>query len=299
MGHTFSLETFTTQEPTQLALGFFDGFHRGHQAIVRRATAGAKATVFTFKNHPATVLNADRAPKLLTTFEERQELINQAGADLVYCTFDRPFSQIPAEQFVEDILIKRLRARLVVIGENYRFGHRAQGNAELLQQLSQPLGFEVAVVAPVKEKDWISSTRIRALVKNGEVTQACKLLGRPFFIRSLVEKGDGRGRTIGFPTANLGLPPTKVHPSYGVYAVRVDRGQASLKGVANLGVRPTFEGSAPVLEVHLFDYDGYLYGEKLNVHFVERLRGEQKFSGVDALVAQIGQDVEAARKLFS
>ncbi|MGE0489291.1 MAG: bifunctional riboflavin kinase/FAD synthetase [Vulcanimicrobiota bacterium] len=285
-------------EGTTLALGFFDGFHRGHQAIVAEAIRRGPATVFTFRNHPASMLDSRRCPPLLTTFPERVALLEQFGAEVVYRDFDRAFSQVSPEAFASEVLAQLLGARRVVVGENYRFGHKAAGDAALLAKLGDELGFEVTVVTPVKDGDWISSTRVRALVEAGELAMAGELLGRPYFLTSTVERGDQRGRQLGFPTANLPLPEEKVIPQRGVYAVTVTHRQAQFGGVANLGIRPTFDGTRPLLEVHLLDFDGDLYDQDLTVDFVKRLRPEQKFPGIEALVAQIQTDVNQARAVL-
>lgn len=288
-----------------MALGFFDGFHLGHQQIVdgavaRAAQANLAPLVFTFKNHPATVLDSGRAPALLTTFGERIDRLLSSGASVVWCEFDRPFSQIEPRSFVQRVLLEQLGVQAVVVGPNYRFGHRAAGDVELLRAMGQESGFAVEVVEPVYRRGrLVSSTRIRESIAAGKVELAAELMGRPYAVRSLVERGSARGRQLGFPTANLSIPPRKVLPPSGVYAVRVLREDQSLPGVANLGVRPTFEEEKLVLEAHLLDFSGDLYGERVEIEFHHRLRDEQRFSGVEALREQIARDVQAARRALA
>lgn len=282
-----------------LALGFFDGFHRGHQAIVEEAARDGHPYVFTFRNHPATVIDSVSAPPLLTSFEERTRLLAQAGATVVYCDFDRPFSQIEPADFAEQFLRRRLKAGRVVVGRNYRFGYKARGTVDELDRLGSRLGFETTVVDPVvRDGDWISSTRIRGLVARGEVEEATAMLGRPYFLTSVVERGNERGREMGSPTANLTLPHNKITPARGVYAVRIRRESDNLAGVANLGVRPTFGEDRLLLEVHLLDYRGELYGERLEVSFIRHLREERRFPSKEALIEQIARDVEEARRVL-
>lgn len=283
-----------------LALGFFDGFHRGHQAILAEAARSGEAHVFTFRNHPATVIDSHNAPALLTSFEERVQLLASAGATVVYTEFDRPFSELDPEAFVTTYLKQSLAAHRVVVGHNYRFGFRASGTVKLLHELGTRHGFQTTVVDPVIDgEEWISSTRVRRLVGQGEVARACQLLGRPYFLTSVVERGNQRGRTLGTPTANLLLPPHRVAPARGVYAVKVRFQGADHPGVANLGVRPTFGEDRVILEVHLLDHRAELYGERLEVNFIRRLRAERKFPSREALMEQIAQDVEQARNALS
>lgn len=291
---TLALNEFQAPtEGTRVALGFFDGVHLGHQALIARASH-----VFTFRNHPASVVSG-RTPPALTLFHERVALLEKLGVQVVVRDFDRDFSQLSPEGFVERVLVGRLGARKALVGPNYRFGHRAQGDVEALSRWGQEHGFEVELVQPIEEGgEMVSSTRIRKLLSEGEVQQAAALLGRPYSVTAVVEKGDGRGAQLGFPTANLTLPARKVAPAFGVYAVTVEHGGESLPGVANYGKRPTFSGEKVLLEVHLLEHDLDLYGSRLQVSFQQRIRAEQKFSGPQELIAQIEHDVAAARALF-
>ncbi|MEW6280600.1 MAG: riboflavin biosynthesis protein RibF [Candidatus Eremiobacterota bacterium] len=267
-----------------VALGFFDGVHRGHRALLSRADAA-----LTFRNHPAAVLRPDQPLEFLSTFEERVELL---GVPAIWCDFTLEFARQAPGEFIQNVLIQRLDARRVVVGLSYRFGHRAAGTVETLREDGR---FEVDVVPAVLEGgEVISSTRIRALLREGQVESANRLLGRPYRLTGVVQEGQRRGRELGAPTANLSLEPGKVVPAHGVYAV-VASGHP---GVANLGVRPTFGGGAPVLEVHLLDFEGDLYGRTLSVEFRDRIRGEQKFPDLDSLRGQIARDIEAARRVL-
>ncbi|MBM3461122.1 MAG: bifunctional riboflavin kinase/FAD synthetase [Armatimonadetes bacterium] len=295
-----ALEAYEALGECVVGLGFFDGIHRGHQEILKRVVAlarerGRLAAVFSFRNHPASVLRPSAAPALLTPFDEKIPLLEALGLDvLVWREFDLGFAGVEAQEFVGDVLRDRLRAAAVVVGPNYRFGKGAQGTPATMS------GLEVAVVEPLYEDGaLVSSTRVREAVVAGDLVEAARLLGRPYAARGEVVRGDARGRTIGFPTANLGCPPEKLLPADGVYAMRVKVGDETVQGVANLGIRPTFGERRRVLEVHLLDYLGDLYGRTLQASFIERLRAEMRFDGVDALIAQIARDVESARALLA
>lgn len=286
-----------------MALGFFDGFHLGHQAIVEAACRGAeRPLVFTFHNHPASVVSPQGAPGLLTLADERLALLQAAGAEPVWCTFNRDFSQLSPDEFFVELLVRRLGARRLVSGANYRFGHRAAGTVDTLRKLAGPLGVEVVTVPGVQhDGSLISSTRIRASLAEGRPREATAMQGRPFSVEGVVQTGAQRGRTLQFPTANLALPEGKLRPAFGVYAVEVLLpGESQPRpGVANLGVRPTVsQQSPPWLETHLFDFEGDLYGQHLAVRLMEFLRPERRFSGLDELRGQISQDADAARALL-
>lgn len=289
---------------TAVALGFFDGVHRGHQAIMRgaldlAASLAVEPVAFTFVNHPTTVLAPERVPPLLTTPAERFRLVDDLGLRPVWRTFEPEFSHLEPERFIREVLVDRLRARAVSVGPNYHFGYQAQGRPALLQELGPRLGFEVRVAEPQElDGEIISSSRIRRAVADGDLRQASAAMGRPYRVQAQVETGDARGAGLGARTANLRVPAEKVQPAFGVYAVWAGTQGTLFPGVANFGVRPTFGGSDPRLEVHLFEFEGDLYGAPLEVFLVERLRPEQRFPDPDVLRAQIGRDVAAARALL-
>lgn len=286
--------------------GNHDGVHVGHRALLdearRRADAAGLAVVpLTFDPHPLTVLAPERAPVPLTTIARRVELLREAGADEVaVARFDAAYAARSADAFVDAVLVGELRAGAVIVGPDFRFGAGRTGTIERLRELGAVRGFTVHEVGPVELPGLgrVSSTRIREALRAGALEDATRMLGRIHEVEGVVVEGDKRGRTIGFPTANLDCDPILV-PADGVYAVvaRVlapSRGAQRILGVANLGTRPTFAAGRSV-EVHLFDFTGDLYGARLRVGFVARLRAEQKFDGIDALRAQIAKDARAAR----
>ncbi|MBX3258200.1 MAG: bifunctional riboflavin kinase/FAD synthetase [Labilithrix sp.] len=278
-------------------IGNLDGVHRGHQAVLRQARALADArglctVVLTFDPHPSQVLRGFTPPRL-ATLERRVELLRRHGADdVVVEPFTLDFAALTPSRFAKELLVERLGARAVVVGENFRFGAKRAGDLEALRGFGRELGFEVAAAEVAgDERGPFSSTRVRDAIAGGDLDEATRLLGRRHSISGVVEGGDRRGRTIGFPTANLGGVP-EVLPPRGVYAVFAD----DRPGVMNLGVRPTVDGANLRVEVHLFDFDGDLYGQSMRVHLVSRIRDEKKFSGLDELRAQIALDAEAARR---
>lgn len=294
-------------KPRAVTIGVYDGLHRGHRhviSILRGAAAahgGLECAVVTFDPHPLAVVAPDRAPRLLTSVEHRLELLAEAGLDLAaVLPFDEAMRQHTSAHFAATVLSAALRARLVVVGEDFRFGHQRTGNVASLAELGDAHGFTLQVVPLVGGQAPVSSTRVRALVAAGDLAGAAEALGRPHEVRGAVVAGDGRGRGLGFPTANVAVPAGLARPPAGVYAVRVGRrGEPLLPGVANLGTRPTFAGGdGETLEVHLLDHPGDLYGEALRVAFVARLRDERRFDGPEDLVRQIRADVAAARAVL-
>jgi riboflavin kinase / FMN adenylyltransferase len=289
-----------------VTVGNFDGVHRGHQALVSAAVAraretGRQAAVLTFDPHPARVLHPGRAPAALTTLAQKEEILGDLGVDLLaVLPFDASVAGLSPEAFARTVLHETLGARDVVVGESFRFGHRREGDARGLLALGQRLGFSVHALPAVLERGSpVSSSRVRDELARGDVRAAWSLLGRPYFVDAAVVRGDGRGRAIGVPTANL-EPENEILPARGVYAARCripgGRWQAA---VVNLGHRPTFGGGPVTLEAHLVDFEGDLYGARVRLEFHERLRGEQRFHGASALVARIRQDVAEARALVS
>jgi len=272
----------------RVAIGTFDGVHLGHREVIRGAD-----TVLTFDPHPMSVLRPEAAPPLIDTFAVKRDVIASLGIEeLVVIPFDREFSSLEAEEFVARVLVEKLGAERVSVGENFRFDKRARGTPELLAASD---AFETRI-APILEVDGeaVSSSRIRGLLTEGEVAPAARLLARPFTFEGEVVEGDKRGRGLGLPTANLVPDERYVCPAHGVYAAVVGERAAAV----NVGVRPTFEsGRGPLVEAHLIDFDGDLYGQELRVDFFERLRGEQRFDDIDALVEQMWRDVDQAREI--
>jgi riboflavin kinase / FMN adenylyltransferase len=271
-----------------VAIGTFDGVHLGHRAVIDDAD-----TVLTFEPHPLRVIHPEATPKLIMPFSIKRDVIEGLGvSELVVIPFDEEFSRIDPERFVDDMLVERLGARRVSVGENFRFGAKAKGDPELLASRQE---FETGVVPLVEvDGETVSSTRIRALVAAGEMEAARRCLGAPFMVEGTVVEGDRRGRTLGFPTANLVPDDSLVVPGHGVYAAFANGQPAAV----NVGVRPMFEtGRGLLIEAYLIDFDGDLYGQILRVAFVERLRGERRFPGVEDLIAQMHRDVEEARRL--
>jgi riboflavin kinase/FMN adenylyltransferase len=286
-----------------VALGNFDGFHKGHQAVVGRAVARARAEgrpalVATFDPHPMRFFRPDSPWFRLTTMDQRARLFAAAGVDAMYVfRFDAEFAAATPEAFVTDWLAGRLGAAGVVTGEDFTFGRNRGGDVRLLAQLGSANGFTAEAVAPVTEDGLpVSSSRIREALRAGDCETAARLLTRPFTIEGLVEHGDKRGRTIGYPTANLALD-RYLRPRFGVYAVRgrLEDGRI-LDGAANLGIRPTFEPPKELLEPYFFDFSGDLYGQTIAVELISFLRPEAKFERVEALVAQMDLDCAEARR---
>ena len=270
-----------------VAIGTFDGVHLGHREVIDDAD-----TVLTFEPHPVSVLAPQAAPKLIMPFEVKRDVLDGLGVEeLVVIPFDRDFASIPAEDFCSGVLVDRLGASRVSVGENFRFGAKARGDTEMLAGRDE---FDTRVV-PLLDIDGetVSSSRIRALISAGEVGLATKLLGAPFLMEGEVVEGDKRGRKLGFPTANLVPDDAMVVPGHGVYAAFADGHPAAV----NVGVRPMFEtGRGLLIEAYLIDFEGDLYGRSLRLAFVERLRGERRFPGVEDLIAQMHRDVEQARE---
>lgn len=289
-----------------IALGNFDGFHRGHQAVVGAAVERARAEnrpvlVATFDPHPVRLFAPDAPPFRLTTLDQREELFAEAGADgMLVFHFDAELAATSAEDFIYEILAKRLGAAGVVTGEDFTFGKGRKGNVELLAEFGAQVGMWAQAIGPVSEEgEVVSSSRIREALKAGDCATATHLLTRPFAIRGVVQHGDKVGRTIGFPTANLALG-SYLRPRYGIYAVSAELpGGLIAHGAANLGVRPQFDPPKELLEPHFFDFDGDLYGQEIEVQFHHFLRGEARFDSIEAMTRQIEADCAKARKLLS
>jgi riboflavin kinase/FMN adenylyltransferase len=274
--------------PRRVAIGTFDGVHRGHQAVIEGAD-----TVLTFDPHPLEILHPAALPKLIMPFSVKRDVIDGLGVEeLVVIPFDEEFAQRSAEDFIEHVLVETLGAEKVSVGENFRFGAKAKGDPAMLASREE---FETRVVPLVEvDGETVSSTRIRALVAAGDMKGARHCLGAPFMVEGTVVKGDQRGRELGFPTANIVPDDRLAIPGHGVYAAFAD----GVPAAVNVGIRPTFEsGRGVLIETYLIDRTDDLYGRELRVAFVERLRGEKRFANVEDLIAQMHRDVEDARRV--
>jgi riboflavin kinase / FMN adenylyltransferase len=282
--------------PRHVAVGEFDGVHLGHRQVMSGAD-----TVLTFEPHPRTVVSPDSAPRLITSLETKADLIAGIGVEeLVVIPFDGAFASRSAQDFIDGVLVEQLGAERVSVGENFRFGHRAKGDVELLRAQD---AFETRVVELVElDGEIVSSTHIRELIETGVMERAGECLGSPFQLRGPVAHGDKRGRLLGFPTANIVPDPKLVYPGHGVYACRaavaIDGEWRWWPAATNVGVRPTFvTGRGLLVEAYLLGFEGDLYGRELRLAFLERLRGELRFESVDELVEQMHRDVEDTRRI--
>ncbi len=288
-----------------LTIGNFDGVHLGHQAILRHLRTKADElhlpmVVMLFEPQPREYFCTENAPARLMRLRDKLRYLKQAGVDMVIVAkFDRTFADLPAQQFIEDWLVRKLNVKFLSIGDDFKFGAKRQGNFALLQQAGEQFGFVVEDSRSFCLNELrISSTAIREALANDDLTLAEKLLGRPYRILGRVIHGNKLGRTIGFPTANIRLH-RQVNPVKGVYAVRVRlKSGAFFNGVANIGTRPTINGVNQLLEAHLFDFQGDLYGQWLDIELCHKIRNEMKFPSFDDLKAQIAQDVETAKNVF-
>jgi riboflavin kinase / FMN adenylyltransferase len=294
--------------PAVVTVGMFDGVHRGHRALLDRVAAeaaarGLPAAAVTFDRHPLAVLRPGSEPPLLTTLDRKVELLGQAGVDAVLVlAFTKELSEVGAEAFAAEVLFDALAARAVVVGENFRFGHKAAGDPALLAELGRPRGVEVVAVPLHADGDQIlSSTRVRAELAAGDVTAAAASLGRPYAVDGEVVVGDRRGRAVlGVPTANLAVPAGIALPADGVYAGHLsdDADGIARPAAISVGTNPQF-GTDRRVEAHVLDFDADLYGHRVSVGFAHHLRGQATFAGVDELAAQIRADIDQARRLLS
>jgi len=295
------IENANILKPTVLTLGVFDGLHLGHQRIMQRVVerakaAAAHATAITFDPHPRAVLHPESAPPLLQTLDQRLTNLEVLGIEqAIVVKFDREF----AGNFLSDIIRDRLHAKEVYLGKGFAFGKDRGGNIELLRMMSKQFGFVADEVEEVQIRGTrISSSAIRKLLLEGRINLARRMLGRPYGVEGVVIRGNRRGHTIGFPTANV-KPHNRVIPKYGVYATATLIDGVWRKSITNIGVRPTFEKDAePSIESYIFDFDGDLYGDVVRVRFLHRIRDERKFGGIDELKAQIEKDTRRARNYF-
>ena len=291
-----------------VTIGNFDGVHIGHQSLFHEVVLKAgelhgTAVAMTFDPHPLRVLTKRRQPPLITLNEQKKELIAATELDvLIIVPFTRDFAAVSARDFVSKLLVERIGMKAVIVGKDYTFGKKREGDVDLLKTLGRELGFEVIladwITAPLKDKGRISSTRIRKLIAGGNIEKAQKLLGRHYQIRGTVVGGRNRGgKLLGFPTANLALQD-ELCPQTGIYAVTVEWNGRAFQGVANIGYSPTFDDHQFTVEVHILDFKQEIYGQKIKINFLKRIRDEAKFASLEALTAQIHRDIAVARGIF-
>jgi len=298
---TFTKEDFSSPAVT---IGSYDGLHLGHQEIIKRVIArasgeGGKAVILTFEPHPVKFLHPQLCIPLITPYRKKMMLLERFGVD---CTINLPFTQDlaqqSAEEFIQEIVQKRIGPRWVVVGFNFTFGKDRDGTADELKEMGARFGFEVEIVPPFTlNEEVVSSTRIRELIAEGSIKEANRMLGRDFIIMGRVVHGHDRGKGLGFPTANLEIT-SDLYPKTGVYAATVIQGEKTFQGIVNIGTNPTFGDEEFAVEVFLFDYQGDLYGRELWVALVDRVRDEQTFPSPDALVHQIEKDVQKAKEIL-
>ena len=295
------IERAATDRPLVLAIGFFDGLHRGHaeilRALLRLRRPGYRAAVLSFRNHPSTHLRPDKVPPLLTTVEERVNLLAASGIDELFLVpFDERIARIGARDFCSDVVAGILRARALVIGENFRFGSGRSGDATLAREVLGAFGVTVESVAPLTDgDDRISSTRVRAAVLRGDMATANRLLGHSYAVRGRVVLGEGRGHDLEFPTANLAVPPEKTLPADGVYAASGRYDGRDHRGLVSIGTNPTFEGRARTVEAWLLDFRATIYGEELTLRDFRFLREQRAFASPEELRAQMREDATHVR----
>jgi riboflavin kinase/FMN adenylyltransferase len=290
---------------TAVTIGVFDGVHIGHRQVISdlitlAASSGLSPAIVTFNPHPLSILAPERAPKMLTSVDQRIDQFRQLGVEFVGVLDFPDIRHLLASQFCEEVLFRALRAKRVVVGADFRFGRDRGGDAKLLADEGERLGFEVSVVDLFGYRDGVvSSTRIRQLLSDGRVEEAAALLGRPYELAGPVVEGEKRGGSIGFPTANIAISPERQLPGRGVYAGQAVTGDEIHLAAINVGTRPTFDGQGTTIEAYLLDYAGNLYGRLLAIDFRARLRDELRFDGVEALTSQIRRDVERVREVLN
>jgi riboflavin kinase/FMN adenylyltransferase len=292
-----------------ITIGNFDGVHIGHQAllheVIEKADAiNGTAIAMTFEPHPMRVLKQNNHPPLITLYEQKKELIERSGIDVLICVpFTKKFAALSAEEFIKDLLIEKIGMKAIIVGEDYTFGKNREGNLAVLKSHASHLDYEVIVAKWIRATrngpDRISSTRVRKLVMAGEIESARKMLGRHYQIRGLVVKGRDRGgKLLGIPTANINLHD-ELCPKTGIYAVTVEHNNQLYKGVANIGYSPTFSDNEFTVEVHILDFNENIYDQKIRVNFIERIRDEKKFGSIEELKSQIHEDINRGRKILA
>ncbi|SHK33786.1 FMN adenylyltransferase [Clostridium cavendishii DSM 21758] len=299
---TYNNEIF---KETYIALGSFDGLHKGHLTLINKAIELSKenncqSMVYTFKNHPLNLVNKDIAPKLIMDNKTKVEVLEKLGIDIVcLIDFTKEFMQIEPKDFVK-MLLEKYNAKGLVVGFNYKFGHKNKGDVNLLKELSKQLGFELYIMKAYKsEEDIISSTKIRNLISNADIGEANEMLERKFLLRGIVVHGKKNGRTLGFPTANIKIDEDIILPKLGVYYTNVEYDKKIYKGITSVGLNPTFYGKTVTVETYILDFDKFIYGDELKVYFIERIRDNEKYDSLTALKEQLFKDKEFAetRKL--
>lgn len=299
------INDFNMNTHTSVALGNFDGLHIGHKKLIKTLVAesqknSTKSLVFTFHPHPLKILAPEKAPKTITSLKEKIQLIKNLNVDiLVLITFTHSFSKITPPKFIDDLLLKKLKAKLVVVGYNFTFGFNAEGTTVYLKKQGKEKNFGVIVVPPVKYKGkTVSSTYIRELIMNGQIELVNRLLGHPYTIEGKVVPGKGLGKKLGFPTANVKYNPEKILPKFGVYVVEVKVKNKYYKGVVNVGNNPTVSSHKINVEVYILDFAETIYGENIEILFYKYLRDEKKFDSLDELKSRIREDVNIAENFF-
>lgn len=300
-----NISSDTFKKKTGVGLGSFDGLHIGHMALINTLISecrlnGLDSIVYTFKNHPDSMLRKNELSPLITLNDHKTKLLESTGLDfLCYQEFDEAYSKLEPDEFIEDILLEKLNARLVVVGFNHRFGHKGRADAQYLKKRGEELGFRVIIVPPLSvDNEIVSSTLIRKYIKEGKIDRVFQLLGRHFSLSGKVVSGKRIGRNLGFPTANITADPDMVVPANGVYITKTKVKGVWLNGVTNVGIAPTVrDGKLFSIETHLidWDFDEELYGTAIEVCFIIKLRGEKKFDNVEALKKQVAEDIQEAR----
>jgi riboflavin kinase/FMN adenylyltransferase len=290
---------------TCLAIGAFDGLHKGHQLIINEAIKEARksdypAAVLSFHPHPLELIKGRIPPPSIVSRRQKISILEELGVDYYFeQEFNQDFAQLRAEEFINDILLTKIKVNTIVVGDDFRFAHKNEGNVEILKEMGELHGYQAKIISQLHASDdRISSTRIRNLLKKGKIIKAQKLLGRPYQICGEVVHGKKRGRKLGFPTANLKLETNYALPPEGVYAVRVQHLGEEYMGAANLGYNPTFNNQKISFEIYILDFEGDLYGERICVDFIEFLRGEKDFANKEKLIEQMQQDILYTRKLL-
>lgn len=296
---TGPLSGWEAGQPSSVTIGVFDGVHRGHRALISRLRPDLERTVLTFEPHPVEVLRPGTPPRLITTVDERVELLESAGVSQVGILDLAEIKDLDPEEFVERVLLSRLSLRHLVLGPDFRFGRDRSGDVALLRDLGKKHGFDIETIEIVSDQDGpISSSRIRKLIEAGRVAEAASDLGSRFRVTGPVIAGDKRGAAIGYPTANMAPPARKVIPAPGVYAAFAHVRESAKRAAINVGYRPTFGGGDLLIEAFIMDFDESIYGEEITVEFVERLRDELAFSNVDDLIERMAEDVTAIERIL-